>query len=159
MDRWYATKEIMPQIEKFGKIYSCPFKDNRQVGDSGGSQSYRWVDSLEWTATEQQHCKIIKIKGFPVEHKVKDFRVVLSIQRTDYVVTNDMAQDNVKIVQDACGFCWKVEQFHRETKQLTGVEGCQCRKARTVRNHIGWTIWVGVRPNHSLTKHSRPSIR
>lgn len=145
MDTWYATKEIMLQIEKFGKSYYCPLKDNRQVDDSGGSQPYRRVDSLEWSRAEQQQGKVIKIKGFPAEHKVKVFRVVLSTQRTDYVVTNEMAQDNVKVVQDACGFRWKVEQFHRETKQLTGIEGCQCRKARIVRNHIGCAILVWVR--------------
>ena len=145
MDSWYATKENMLQIEKFDKIYYCPLKDNRQVDDSGGSQPYRRVDSLEWTQVEQQHGKVIKIKGFPGNHKVKVFRVVLSTQRTDYVVTNDMAQDNVKVVQDVCGFRWKVEQFHRETKQLTGAEGCQCRKARIVRNHIGCAILVWVR--------------
>jgi hypothetical protein len=145
MDSWYATKENMLQIEKFDKIYYCPLKDNRQVDDSGGSQPYRRVDSLEWTQAEQQHGKVIKIKGFPGNHKVKVFRVVLSTQRTDYVVTNDMAQDNVKVVQDVCGFRWKVEQFHRETKQLTGAEGCQCRKARIVRNHIGCAILVWVR--------------
>jgi superfamily II DNA or RNA helicase len=38
-------------------------------------------------------------------------------KRTDYVVTNDMAQDNTQAVQEVCGFRWKVEQFHRETKQ------------------------------------------
>lgn len=145
MDSWYATKEIMLQIEKFGKIYYCPLKDNRQVDDSGGAQPYRRMDSLEWTEAEQQHGKVIKIKGFPAEYKVKVFRVVLSTQRTDYVVTNEMAQDNVKVVQDVCDFRWKVEQFHRETKQLTGVEGCQCRKMRTVRNHIGCAMLVWVR--------------
>ena len=145
MDTWYATKEIMLQIEKFGKIYYCPLKDNRQVDDSGGSQPYRRMDSLEWTEAEQQHGKVIKIKGFPAEHKVKVFRVVLSTQRTDYVVTNEMAQDNTQVVQAVCGFRWKVEQFHRETKQLTGIEGCQCRKARIVRNHIGCAILVSVR--------------
>jgi hypothetical protein len=40
---------------------------------------------------------------------------------------------------------WQVEQFHRETKQPTGSEGCQCRKARIVRNHIACTILVCVR--------------
>jgi len=145
MDSWYATKEIMLQIEKFGKIYYCPLKDNRQVDDSGGAQPYCRMDSLEWTEAEQQHGKVIKIKGFPAEYKVKVFRVVLSTQRTDYVVTNEMAQDNVKVVQDVCGFRWKVEQFHRETKQLTGVEGCQYRKMRTVRNHIGCALLVWVR--------------
>jgi hypothetical protein len=145
MDTWYATKEIMMQIEQFHKIYYCPLKDNRQVDDSGGSQPYRRMDSLEWSEAEKQHGKVIKIKGFPAKHKVKVFRVVLSTQRTDYVVTNEMVQDNVEVVQDVCGFRWKVEQFHRETKQLTGVEGCQCRKARIIRNHIGCAILVWVR--------------
>ncbi|MDO9065722.1 MAG: transposase [Chloroflexota bacterium] len=145
MDSWYATKEIMLQIEKLGKIYYCPLKDNRLVDDSGGAKPYQRVDSLEWTAEQPQQGKVIKIRGFPGEHKVKLFRVVLSTQRTDYVVTNEMAQDNVAVVQDVCGFRWKVEQFHRETKQLTGLEDNQCRKARIVRNHIGCAILVWVR--------------
>jgi hypothetical protein len=144
MDTWYATKEIMLQIEKLDKIYYCPLKDNRQVDDSGGAKPYQRVDAIEWTQTELEQGKVIKIKGFPAEHKVKLFRVVLSIERTDYVVTNEMAQDNLEVVQDVCGFRWKVEQFHRETKQLTGLEGNQCRKARTVRNPIGCAILVWV---------------
>jgi hypothetical protein len=71
--------------------------------------------------------------------------VVLSTKRTDYVVTNNMVQDNTQAVQVVCGFRWKIEQFHRETKQLTGLEGCQCRKARIVRNHIACAILVWVR--------------
>jgi hypothetical protein len=145
MDSWYATKDIMLQIEKLGKIYYCPLKDNRLVDDSRDAKPYQRVDSLEWTEEQQQHGKVIKIRGFPGEHKVKLFRVVLSTQRTDYVVTNEMAQDNEEVVQDVCGFRWKVEQFHRETKQLTGLEGSQCRKARIVRNHIGCAILVWVR--------------
>ena len=109
-----ATKEMMLQIEEIGKIYYCPLKDNRQVDDSGGSKPYQRVDSLEWTKEEELQGKIVKIKGFPAEHKVKLFRVVLSTQRTDYVVTNEMAQNNVEVVHDLCGFRWKIEQFHRK---------------------------------------------
>jgi len=115
------------------------------VDDSGGEKPYQRVDGLTWNAAKKQHDKIIKIKGFPDEHKVKLFGVVLSTQLTDYVLTNEMAQDNVEVVHDLCGFRWKVEQFHRETKQLTGIEGNQCRKARFVRNHIGFAILVWVR--------------
>lgn len=145
MDTWYATKETMLEIEKLGKIYYCPLKSNRQVDDSDGKTAYQRVDSLTWSETERQEGKKIKIKGFPAKHKVKVFRVVLSTQRTDYVVTNDIEQNNVEVVHMVCGFRWKVEQFHRETKQLTGIEGCQCRKARLVRNHIGCAILVWVR--------------
>lgn len=145
MDTWYATKDIMLYIERLDKIYYCPLKHNRRVDDSGGTQPYQRIDSLTWTADEQQHGKVIKVRGFPKDHKVKVFRVTASTRRTDYIVTNDKTQDNVAVVQDVDGFRWRIEQFHRETKQLTGIEGCQCRKARIVRNHIGCAMLVWVR--------------
>jgi len=145
MDSWYATKGIMLAIEKYKKIYYCPLKDNRQVDDSGGLHPYQRVDTLTWNEVEKRQGKLIKIKGFPGNHKVKLFRVVLSTKRTDYVVTNDMAQDDTQAVQEVSSLRWKVEQFHRETKQLTGLEGCQCRKARIVRNHIACAMLVWVR--------------
>lgn len=145
MDTWYATKKAMLDIEQAGKVYYCPLKDNRQVDDSASAAPYRRVDSLVWSVAEHKQGKVIKIKGFPKDHKVKLFRVVLSTQRTDYVVTNDLTQDDTQAAQDACGVRWKIEQFHRETKQLTGLESCQCRKARIVRNHIGCAILVWVR--------------
>jgi hypothetical protein len=30
----------------------------------------------------------------------------------------------------------KIEELHREVKQVTAIEKCQCRKARAQRNHI-----------------------
>jgi hypothetical protein len=98
-------------------------------------------------------------KGFPAGHKVKVFRVVLSTQRTDYVVTNEMEQDNAEVVHTVCGFRWKVEQFHRETKQLTGIEGNQCRKARLIRNHIGCAILVWIRLRHVAVETNRTIYR
>lgn len=145
MDSWYAAKEIMLTIEQCGKMYFCPLKSNRQTDDSGGLRKYCRVDSLEWTEAERQHGKLIKIKGFPKNHKVKLFRVAHSTKRTDYVVTNDIEQDTTQAVREVCSFRWKVEQFHRETKQLAGLEGCQCRKARTVRNHIACAMLVWIR--------------
>ena len=40
---------------------------------------------------------------------------------------------------------WKIEEFHREIKQLTGIENCQCRKSRIQRNHIACALLVWVR--------------
>ncbi len=54
MDSWYATKEIMLTIEKYGKIYYCPLKDNRQVDDSSGSRPYRRADATH-TANDPWH--------------------------------------------------------------------------------------------------------
>lgn len=76
---------------------------------------------------------------------MKRFRVAPSTRRTDDIVTNDRTQDSTGAVQEVCGWRWKIEQFHRKTKQVTGIEGGQCRKARTVRNHIGYAILIWVR--------------
>lgn len=159
MDTWYAAKDIMLTIEGYGKIYCCPLKSNRNVDDSGGSEPYQRVDSLAWTAAEKQHGKLIKIRGFPRDHKVKLFRVVLSPKRTEYVVTNDMTFDSTQAVRKVSGFRWKVEQFHRETKQLTGLEGCQCRKARIVRNHVACAVLVWIRLKQLAEKTSRSIYR
>ena len=145
MDTWYATTEAMLTIERLGTRYYCPLKDNRQVDDSGGARLYQRVDSLAWDAQTLAHGKTIKIKGFPRDHKVRLFRVALSTQRTDYIVTNDPTQSDTTAVQQVDGWRWKVEQFHRETKQVTGLESCQCRQARIVRNHIACAILVWVR--------------
>ena len=151
MDSWYATTELMCTIAAIGKIYYCPLKDNRQVDDSGGQQRYQRVDQLTWGERETAQGKLVKLKGFPKDTKVKLFRVVLSTQRTDYVVTNDLSQDSTSAVKDICGWRWPIEQFHREVKQITGIEHCQCRKARIVRNHIGCAMLVWVRLNKIAT--------
>lgn len=145
MDSWYAERKLMLHIERLQKVYYCPLKDNRQVDETGGERGYQRVDSLTWTDYEAQQGKLLHIKDFPKVHQVKLFRLVLSTQRTDYIATNDLAQDSTQATQDVCDLRWKLEQFHRETKQTTGIEGCQCRLARIQRNHIACAILVWVR--------------
>jgi hypothetical protein len=60
-------------IEGMGKKYYCPLKSNRQVDDSGGEHPYRRIDALAWSERELERGKLIKVKGFPKEHKVKLF--------------------------------------------------------------------------------------
>lgn len=88
---------------------------------------------------------MIKIKGFPNAYKVKLFPVAVSTHRTDWVVTNDLSQDSLDATQEVCGMRWKIEQFHREIKQLTGIERNQGRKARIQRNHIACAMLVWIR--------------
>jgi Transposase DDE domain len=145
MDSWYAERKLMLHIERLNKLYYCPLKDNRQMDESAGQQGYQRLDSLSWTESQVQHGKTLHIKDFPKGHQVKVFRLVLSTKRTDYIATNDMAQDSMQDTREVCALRWKIEQFHRETKQTTGIEGCQCRLARIQRNHIACAILVWVR--------------
>ena len=145
MDSWYATKELMVYINNLQKIFYCPLKVNRLVDDSGTKRPYQRVDSLTWDDTELKNGKRVKINGFPKESKVKLFRVTANTRRTDWIVTNDQAQNDTQVTQEVCHLRWKIEQFHRELKQLTGIESNQCRKQRIQRNHIACAMLVWCR--------------
>jgi Transposase DDE domain len=145
MDSWDAAQKLLAQIDALGKIYYCPLKRNRRVDDSGGTQPYQRIDELVWSSEELTEGKLIRVRGFPRDKKVKLFRVTVSTNRTDFVVTNDLSQDSMDATQEVCGIRWKIEEFHRELKQLTGVEACQCRKARIQRNHIACALLVWSR--------------
>jgi len=149
MDSWYAAQELMAIIDNLGKIYYCPLKKNRLVDDSGGQHKYQAVENLIWSDDEEKLGKLIKIKNFPKDKKVQLFRVIVSANKTEYVVTNDLnkaGKSDVKKttldVKKICALRWKIEEFHREIKQLTGIESCQCRKAIIQRNHIACAILV-----------------
>jgi hypothetical protein len=76
---------------------------------------------------------------------VKLFRVTVSSHRTEYVATNDITQTSTEAAQEESGIRWTIEEFYRELKQLTGVEACQCRKARIQRNHIACALLIWTR--------------
>lgn len=145
MDTWYAVNNLMLYIDSLDKFYFCPLKTNRLIDDTFGQEKYKNIESLSWSEEELECGKIIKIKAFPAEKKVKLFRVTISTDRTDYVATNDISQSSMGVTQKVCKIRWKIEEFHREIKQLTGIESCQCRKGRLQRNHIACAMLVWLR--------------
>jgi hypothetical protein len=145
MDTWYATKDLMLWIEEMGKTFYCPLKANRSVDDSGAQRPYRRVDSLEWSEQELELGKLIKVKSFPGDYKLKLFRVVVNTHRTEWIVTNELSRDSLRAAQKARRLRWKIEELYRESKQLTGIERCQCRSGRIQRNHIACSLLVWSR--------------
>ena len=144
MDSWYTTVRIMKIIEKAKKIYYGVVKANRNVTTSP-DDTYHRVDELGWSEDQLQTGRLVHLKKFPKGHQLKLFRIALSTQRTDYVITNDKTQNSADAVRKTCAIRWKIEQFHREAKQVTGIESCQCRKQRAQRNHIACAMLVWVR--------------
>jgi hypothetical protein len=155
MDAWYATRPLMRCIEQWGHVYYCPLKSNRRVDpDWRGTRPdrrayvYTTIAELPWSAHARAHGQDVHLKDFPHGHRVRLFRVALSSERTDYVATNDLPQDSTAAVHTVMGWRWKIEQLHREAKQVTGIEHCQARRARSQRTHIGCALLVW----HRLTQ-------
>jgi hypothetical protein len=144
MDSWYATNDLFKYAIKEQKLFYCPIKSNRKVDDSGGKQPYRQAFDTSFTDEEVKSGKVVKVFKMPMDTLFKLFRVLVSTTRTDYIITNDMAQNSTDAAEKESSIRWKVEQLHREEKQLTGIENCQCRLQRSQRNHIAIAsmVWL-----------------
>lgn len=150
MDSWYATAELLNKIMDWGKLFVCAIKSNRlfspdaTVDDRTDDQKriakkkggYSGVQDLPWGGTAQATGYHGKLKDLPAKRLVKLFRIVVSTDKTEYIITNDVAIMTTDDARKESAIRWKIEEFHRELKQLTGIERCQARKNRSQRNHI-----------------------
>ncbi len=75
---------------------------------------------------------------------MKLFRIASSTRGTEYIATNDLFQSDVDATEQEYRVRWKIEQLHRDIKQVTGIGDCQCRPMRAQRNHIAccFQVWV-----------------
>ena len=95
---------------------------------------------LDWSNEEVKQVKALKVKGMPKKCKLKLFHVLVSTRQTGYLVTNEVEPRDTAAAEQESSVRWTIEQFHRERKQLTGVQACQCRRARSQRNHIALNV-------------------
>ena len=93
----------------------------------------------------------------PKDCKLKLFRVLVSTHRTDYHVTNEVEPCDTAAAEQESSVRWTIEQFHRELKQLTGVQACQCRLARSQRNHIALAVQAWTRPKQAAY-HTKKTV-
>ena len=145
VDSWYASNKFMCFVHDLEKLFYCPIKSNRLVRPFGTKEYYTSVKEIPISDEELKQGKQIRLKGMRESLALKLFRVPVSTNRTDYVVTNDPSQNCSDDTRKVCAIRWHIEQFHREIKQLTGVEKCECRKQRIQRNHIACSMLVWVR--------------
>lgn len=155
MDRWYAVSTLLTTLARAHKTFVCPVKGNRRVHvlapnedpSSVGpyASSHLRVDTLTWDETHGQHSVEVHLRESPRGFKVKVFRLASSTGDTEWIVTNDDRLQTTQDVRMTHALRWCIEQFHRELKGVTGVEGCQCRASRAQRNHIGLALLVWQR--------------
>jgi Transposase DDE domain len=145
MDMWYATTKLMVKIHRSGRYFYCPIKPNRAVSEVKPEQKYTYqaAETLTWTEEELDTGKVVHLREFPQGLDLKLFRIAVATNSTELIVSNDDSPSlEAEAVRAAQGLRWKVEQFHRELKGVTGVDACQCRNARSQRNHIGCALLV-----------------
>jgi putative transposase len=134
-DSWFSSLENLKLIRALGWTWLCRLKSNRQVRvDFGAAQALRTV------AIPERGC-VVHLPGYG---SIRVFRVVATNGDTDYWATSDLEMDALTRLKYG-DFSWRIEEYHRGMKQFCGVEGCQARRAKAQRNHIGLAIRAFLR--------------
>lgn len=151
-DSWYAAMDNLKLIERLGRYFVTTLKSNRLVSVSK-EQGFVHLQEVEWTPERLQHGVLVKLKDLPF--LVRLFKIVAPNGDIDWLITNrsDTGEgDNQRAVtaqdvDEQNALRWQIEQLHRELKQLTGSEKCQCRNARSQRNHLAccYLAWVSLK--------------
>jgi hypothetical protein len=144
-DSWYASVANLKYIHRQGRIFYTTLKSNRLVSITK-EEGYIHLQDIDWTPERLKTGISVKLKEVPF--LVKLFKLVAKNGDIDWVITNDPATDlTTTIVRGRNDVRWDVECFHRELKQLTGIEKCQCQSEWAQRNHIAccYHAWLALK--------------
>ncbi|MEP7286712.1 MAG: transposase [Chloroflexota bacterium] len=144
-DSWYAGVDNLKLIIRLGMGFVTTLKSNRIVSLTPESV-YVHLQDLVWTAEQLEHGLSITLKELPFRGQL--FKVVATNGDFDWIITNHPEGTmTTHAIQTENAVRWQIEPLHRELKQLTGSEKCECRKARSQRSPIGacFVITLGWR--------------
>jgi hypothetical protein len=173
IDAGYTCKRIIQYVVRKDKIFYGVMPKSRKVSypDPVGQLDektgktkiiYKHVGDLDWDAKTNEGERLrtfgitVCIEDLPNDKPLRLFRMTAK-HRTEYIVTNDVRVETTEAAKKVSGFRWKIEQFHREVKQLTGVAKCQARKGRKQRNHIciAFVVWHQL---HELAEQMKTTM-
>lgn len=159
VDAGYTCKKIMQYIVRKEKIFYGVMPKSRKVSYPDPSEVidektgkvkiiYCQVGELDWDGGDPAGERLringitVCIEDLPKDKPLRLFRITAK-HRVEYIVTNDVRVETTGAAKKVGGFRWKIEQFHREVKQLTGVARSQARNGRKQRNHIciAFVVW------------------
>lgn len=144
-DSWYASTDNLKLIHRSGWTFFTTLKSNRQVSLSKET-GMQPVTTIALSEKQLREGVTVRLRKYP--YPVKLFKIVSPNGGIEWVITNDLSDRmNTFEAENESQIRWQIEQFHREYKQLTGSEKCQCRKAISQRNHLAccYQAWVSLK--------------
>lgn len=144
-DSWYGSVSNIKTIHRAGWTFFTTLKSNRKVSLSKET-GYVHLQDIVWNIENIQNGIEVKLKGVPF--LVKLFMIVHPDADNEYVITNYLGDDLIVAhVENTKAIGIQIEEFHRSFKQLTGSEKCQCRKAKSQKNHFAccYHAWISMK--------------
>jgi DDE superfamily endonuclease len=158
-DSWYASVANLRLIHFEGWTFFTTLKSNRKVSLSKET-GYVNLQDLVWSTEAMRDGMVIKLKNVPF--LVKLFLIAHKDGSREYVITNYLGEDLlVEHVENTKAIGLQIGEFHRSFKQLTGSEKCQCRKAKSQRNHFAccYHAWVSLKKQAKLLQLTIYQVR
>jgi hypothetical protein len=148
-DSWYGSVTNLKLMHRHAWTFFTLLKSNRLVSVSRDT-GYQHLSELVFN--EQTLVTALPVKLKEVPFLVKLFnraagRILTPEGNIEWIITKDVGPStNVFVAENNNPSRWQIEDFHRSFKQLTGSEKCQCRKARSQRNHLAccYHAWVSL---------------
>ena len=145
-DSWYACPDTLKLIVKLDMFFVTTLADNRLISLSK-EEGYVHLEDIDWTPDRLKYGISVKLKE--LTFRVHLFKVVAKNGNIDWVITNKETQVpmTTQDIQEENAVRWQIEQLHREVKQLVGMAKCQCRHARSQRNHLAccYLAWLSLK--------------
>lgn len=157
-DSWYASVDNLKLIERLHLNFVTTLKANRLVkvwkdkapGQDRPKEEWVHLQDLKWTDDALEYGLLVKLKELPFA--VRLFKIAAPNGGIDWLIAKGSHTGReegqtpltARGVQEKNAVRWHIEQLHREVKQLVGTARCQCRKARSQRNHLAccYLAWV-----------------
>ncbi|MEP6984141.1 MAG: transposase [Chloroflexota bacterium] len=144
-DSWYASVDNLKLMVRLEMFFITTLKDNPLVSLSK-DDGYIHLQDIEWTPQRLLQGVPVKLKEMPF--KVQLFKAVATNGDIEWVITIHPERTfTASDIQEENAVRWQIEQLHRELKQLTGTEKCECRHARSQRNHLAccYHAWLTLK--------------
>ena len=158
MDSFYASVDNFKVFHRMGLVFVSQLKSNRLVSltKEGG---YVHMQDLDWNQEAMKYGISVKLKELPF--RVQLYKVAAPNGDIDWVVTNHQEKITSDVIQEENTIRWKIEEMHRELKQLTGIEKCQSRKQRSQRNHISYAYqaWFALKKKARMLGKTAYAVR
>lgn len=158
-DSWYSSVDNLKLIHRSQWTFFTSLKSNRKVSVCK-EQGYIDLKDLVWDEKSLQRGILVKLQEVPFF--VKLFKIESTNGHIDWIITNSPDQyiwaDDVR---ETNAVRWQIEEFNRGLKQVTGSEKCQCRSARSQRNHLAccFHAWVSIKVKAKELKKTIYQVR
>jgi len=137
-DVWFSSKDNMNFIaQNLGKSFVIPLKSNRKVALSLENKNRGKYENISEINFEPETTKEVYLEGviFPIKILKQVFKNRDGSEGIQYLATNEISLEYLEITT-IYKRRWKVEEFHKSSKQNLNVERSPQKKVKTQANYI-----------------------